>query len=76
MRGPAASQESQRHAEDSRPLLPESDVIFSSEGDDDYEGYEEHEESALHDQRPISEERTLALPLRSTMQSRETGTRK
>jgi hypothetical protein len=72
MLGRSSPREPQQHAEDSRPLLPQSEAIFSAEGDDD--DYEDHEESALHDQRPIPAERTVSLPLRSTMQSRETGT--
>lgn len=57
----------EQHTEDSQPLLAQSEVIFSADGEDDYEG------SALHDHGPPPEERTVPLPLRSTMQSRETG---
>ena len=69
MIGRSNPREPQQHAEDSQPLLPQSEVIFSAEGDDD----EDNMESALDDQRPILDERRVALPLRSTIQSRETG---
>ena len=70
MIGRSNPREPQQHAEDSRPLLPQSEVIFSAGGDDDYE---DNMESALDDQRPIPDERRVALPLRSTIQSRESG---
>lgn len=76
MLGHSAPREHRQQAEDSRPLLGQSDegnVIFSVGGDDGEE-YDEREASALDSQRPIPEEQTVALPLRSTMQSRETGT--
>jgi hypothetical protein len=71
MLGRSNPRKPERHAEDNQPLLAHSEVIFSAGGDDD--DYEDHEESALDDQRPIPEARTVAPPLRSTMQSRETG---
>ncbi|KAF8577746.1 amino acid transporter [Ramaria rubella] len=68
-------QKSGRHGEDSRPLLGQSerdDVIFSIEGDEDEDEDNEQQDSTLHDSTLVPDARTAPLPLRSTMQSRET----
>lgn len=73
MLGRSNPRKPERHAEDSQPLLAQSEVIFSAGDDGDYD---EDENSALHDQSHAPETQTVALPLRSTMQSRETGASK
>jgi len=72
MLGRSSSKNSQRPVEDSQPLLAHDNVIFSVGSDED-ENPNRNEELAVDEAHsPIGTQR--ALPLRSTIQSRETRT--